>query len=112
MIGAHVTAATQALSTLLYRTCVRQTVAQSVSAETWSSGAEFACLYEESSPAAQGALDYAAGAGYGYDVWCLPTETVVAGDRIAVDGMTFKVLESATVGAPGPLRRIRTQRIG
>lgn len=106
------TAATGALTALLYRSCQRQVPTQSVSAETWAnSGTAFVCMYEESSPAQQGTLDYGAGAGYGYDVWTLPTQTVSAGDRIVVDSMTFKVLEAAAVGAPGPLKRLRTQRI-
>jgi hypothetical protein len=112
VIGSLTTAATGALSALLYRSCQRQVPTQSTSAETWAnSGSAFSCNYEESSPSAQGALDYAAGAGYGYDVWTLPSQTVNAGDRIVVDSMTFKVLEAAAVGAPGPLKRLRTQRI-
>ena len=104
--------ATSALTSLLYRSCQRQTVTQTITEETWTdSGDAFVCNYEESSPAQQGALDYAGGAGYGYDLWLLPTQTVRAGDRLVVDGITFKVLEAATVGAPGPLRRLRTQRI-
>lgn len=112
MIGATVTAATSALTALLYRSCQRQVPTQSTSSESWAtSGSAFVCMYEESSPQQQGTLDYSGGAGYGYDVWVKPTQTLNAGDRIVVDAMTFKVLEAAKVGAPGPLRRLRTQRI-
>lgn len=112
MIGSTVTAATGALTALLYRSCQRQIPTQTTSAETWAnSGTAFVCMYEESSPAQQGTLDYGAGAGYGYDVWIKPDQTVTAGDRIVVDSMTFKVLEASSVGAPGPLRRLRTQRV-
>lgn len=111
-IGITTAAATSALTALLYRSCQRQTVTQSTSAETWAnSGSAFSCMYEESSAATQGTLDYSAGAGYGYDVWMKPSQTVNAGDRIICDSMTFKVLEAASVGAPGPLKRLRTQRI-
>lgn len=111
-IAALTASATTALSTLLYRSCQRQTVTQTTSGETWAnSGAAFACMYEESSPAAQGALSYEAGGGFGYDVWTLPTQAVANSDRIVVDGITLTVLEATPIGAPGPLRRIRTRRV-
>ncbi|MCC6314215.1 MAG: hypothetical protein IT337_09370 [Thermomicrobiales bacterium] len=111
-IGTIVTAMTADLTTLLYKSCQRKVPSLSTSDETWAnSGSAFACMYEETAPAAQGTLDYDAGAGYGFDVWMAPTQTVNAGDRIVVDGITVKVLEAATVGAPGPLKRVRTQRL-
>lgn len=111
-IGSIATAATSALTPLLYRSCQRRVPTLTVSSETWAnSGVTFACAYEETSPSAQGTLDYSAGAGYGYDVWMAPSQTINAGDQIVVDGITLKVLEAATPGAPGPLKRVRTQRV-
>lgn len=105
-------AATIELTQLLYRSCQRQTVTQSISGESWAnSGSAFVCSYEESSPAAQGAFAHEAGGGYGYDVWMLPDQSIAAGDRIVVDSMTFSVLEASEEGAPGPLRRVRTRRV-
>lgn len=111
-IAGLVANATAELTELLYRSCQRQTVTQTTSGETWAnSGAAFACMYEESSPAAQGALSYEAGGGFGYDVWTLPTQTILNSDRIVVDGITLSVVEATPIGAPGPLRRVRTRRV-
>lgn len=113
-IGGITAAATTALTTLLYKTAQRQIPTLTTSAESWAnSGSTFLCNYEQASLYAQGQFDYQGGAGYTYDVWVLPTQTVNAGDRIVVaaDSMTFKVLDAGVVGAPGPLRRLRCQKL-
>ena len=111
-LAALTTIATSALSSLLYKSCQLQVVTQTVSGETWANtGSPVVCMYEESSPSVQGTLGYEAGGGYGYDVWLLPSQAITSKNRIVVDGMTFQVQEAATVGAPGPLKRVRTRRV-
>lgn len=111
-IAGLVTNATSELTELLYRSCQRQIVTQTTSAETWAdNGDAFSCMYEEASPSAQSAFAHEAGGGFGYDVWMLPTQTILNSDRIVVDGITLQVVEATPIGAPGPLRRVRTRRV-
>lgn len=102
------------LTLLLYKSGRRQVPTLTTASETWAnSGSAFPMMYEQASLASQGAFDYQAGAGYAFDLWVLPTQTINAGDRIVVasDSMTFEVLEASIVGAPGPLKRLRSRLV-
>lgn len=115
MMASLVAAATAALAPMLYKDGQRQVPTLSASTgETWAnSGSPFKVLYEEASIYSQGQFDYQAPAGYAYDLWVLPSVTVNAGDRVVVadDAITFKVVEAAPVASPGPLRRLRCNRV-
>lgn len=109
-IASLTSAATTSLTYFLYKTCTRKTCTQTVTGEVWADSATFLCMYEESSSAGGGELDYQ-GTADGYDLWVLPNQTLAAGDKITVDGYTLMVTNDQEEGRPGPLKKVTTRKV-